>query len=426
MIEYRVGSVRKLLRDIPDGSVDAVITSPPFLGLRSYLDPEHPDKAEEIGSEPTPAAFLDTLLELSAEWRRVLAPHGSIAIELGDTYAGSGGGGGDYDLGGMRDGQVRFRGSAWAERKAQQDQRNGQRGVAGWPLAKSLCMIPQLYPSCLAYGANLLTGCESPAGQWRVRNIIAWCRPNPPVGALGDKCRPATSYITVACTGRRRWWDMDAERVPYSPNTNARVAQGVERRERTAKTSPDGNRASLAEVPNDGAGAPLLDWWEIPTQPYAGSHYATFPIELPRRLISLMCPLRVCQVCGKPSERIVGEVEYVPDSAHRSGVTAMRDGERVAEGVNSFRGGGNKGVVRTAPTLGWSDCGHDAWRPGVVLDPFAGSGTTLAAALGLGRSAIGIDLDERNVHLARERVGMFLQVSDRPPSVTGRNGLDPR
>jgi DNA modification methylase len=62
-------------------------------------------------------------------------------------------------------------------------------------------------------------------------------------------------------------------------------------------------------------------------------------------------------------------------------------------------------------TLGWTDCGHDTWRTGIVLDPFAGSGTTLEAAQLVGRHAIGIDLDERNAELARDRVGMFLEVT---------------
>jgi DNA modification methylase len=61
-------------------------------------------------------------------------------------------------------------------------------------------------------------------------------------------------------------------------------------------------------------------------------------------------------------------------------------------------------------TLGWTDCGHDAWRTGIVLDPFAGSGTTLDAAQAVGRHAIGFDLDDRNADLARERVGMFLEI----------------
>ena len=85
-----------------------------------------------------------------------------------------------------------------------------QGGGPGWPLAKSLTGIPTLYPWSLAYGRNLLTGTDSPAGQWRIRNMIVWARPNPPVGALGDKFRPATSYITVACKSAKRYFDLDA------------------------------------------------------------------------------------------------------------------------------------------------------------------------------------------------------------------------
>jgi len=89
---YHVGDVFDVMATMPDESVDLVLTSPPFLALRSYLPDDHPDKAREIGSEPTPAEFLDTLLALTAEWDRLLAPHGSICVELGDTYASTGGG----------------------------------------------------------------------------------------------------------------------------------------------------------------------------------------------------------------------------------------------------------------------------------------------------------------------------------------------
>lgn len=68
-------------------------------------------------------------------------------------------------------------------------------------------------------------------------------------------------------------------------------------------------------------------------------------------------------------------------------------------------------MVRITETVGWTDCGHNNWRPGIVLDPFAGTGTTLAVATGHGRDAIGIDIDERNAHLAEERIGpMFLTI----------------
>jgi hypothetical protein len=103
------------------------------------LPSDHPDKHREIGSEPTPAAFLSTLLALTREWRRILAPHGSICVELGDTYSGSGGAGGDYDADGLRAGQERFQGSAARNKPGFASfaggNRNGSGGGPGWPLA---------------------------------------------------------------------------------------------------------------------------------------------------------------------------------------------------------------------------------------------------------------------------------------------------
>src|SRR5690606_38472642 len=141
---FLIGDVFEVMATLPDQSVDLVLTSPPFLALRSYLPDDHPDKAKEIGSEPDPATFLDTLLRLTAEWGRLLTPHGSIAVELGDTYAGSGGAGGDYNEGGLREGQGKFDGAARRGRVVDHD--SGRRNPGpGWPLDKSLCFIPQLY-----------------------------------------------------------------------------------------------------------------------------------------------------------------------------------------------------------------------------------------------------------------------------------------
>ena len=399
---FIVGDVFDVLATLPDQSVDCIVTSPPFLALRSYLPADHPDKAKEIGAEPTPAAFLDTLLDLTAELRRVLTPHGSICVELGDTYAGSGGRGGDYLPGGLREGQPGFGGSAERQRAgnaAHWRQKNAQRGA--WPLDKSLTGIPTLYAWSLAYGRNLLNP-EHIIEPWRVRNLIAWCRPNPPVGALGDKVRPASSYVTVACMDRKRYFDLDAERTPLT-EPGAVKSHSTEQRNHSA-----GWKSNSASIVQNPAGAPLLDWWAIPTQPYAGAHYATFPEELPRRLISLMCPQKVCQECGEPSRRIVD----VTHEANRSTNGPQSIERRHLEGGSA---GFGVRADRVTETLGWTDCGHDAWRPGIVLDPFAGSGTTLAVAVGMGRQAIGIDLDERNALLAEQRVGMFLTVDDGTP-----------
>ncbi len=395
-VRVLIGDAIEQMRTLPDDSVDLVLSSPPFLALRSYLPPRHPDKAKEMGSESTPGEFLDALLDVVEECARVLAPHGSLCIELGDTYAGSGGAGGDYgtlDPGhaGLRGGQPKFDGSALASRRTRNANRpsgertrvdgNGkvyrggerQADHHGWPLDKSLCLVPELFRFALVYGVNPLTGRETE--RWRVRNVVRWVRPNPPVGALGDKFRPATSELVVACKSRRRYFDLDAVRRPGSPNTHARTARGVEAVPRSGKSAErGGNWRTLPEL-HSSDGAPPLDWWAIPTAPYAGAHYAAYPPGLCVRPIKAMCPPQVCTVCGEPRRRIKEQ--------HKS---------------------------TTTTTTGWTDCGHDLYRRGVVLDPFAGSGTTGQVADGHGRDAVLIDLDPRNLALIEERIGtMFLQ-----------------
>lgn len=467
------GDTRSVLAQLPDGCVDLVATSPPFLALRSYLPDDHPDKALEIGSEPTPAAFLDTLLACSADWRRVLAPHGSICVELGDTYSGSGGAGGDYNPDGLRDGQPRFRQVGSREHRPERKGTGADGGArtvpmnggAGWPLAKSVCFIPELYGASLAYGRNLLTGQPSPAGDWRVRNKIQWVRPNPPVGALGDKVRPATSMLTWACVSDKRWFDLDAVRVPSGrPVETVKVGTASASKGVSGGDSgnPDKERAS-----HNPAGAPPLDWWCIPPGGYRGAHYAVFPPELMRIPIEASCPRRVCRTCGTPSRRISGGAtldayrgsdrpqtiravaladehgltdEHIaairatgPNDAGKAVVVNNGAGKNsdevkaLAAEAKAVLGGYFREFVTTGNaatnTLGWTTCGCDGadglridgyhtgtgWRPGIVLDPFGGSGTTALAATGMSRDAILIDLDDTNADLARERLGMSLE-----------------
>jgi DNA modification methylase len=397
------GDVFEQMAKLADGSVDLIVTSPPFLALRSYLPADHPDKDKELGSETTPAAFLSTLLALTREWRRVLAPHGSIAVELGDTYSGSVLGFTEADqTEGWRDGK-RFR----------HKQEGNDRKGPGWPLAKSLCGIPTLYAWSLAYGRNLLDPADT-IDPWRIRNVIVWHRPNPPVGALGDKVRPSTSYITVATVAANRWFDLDAERTEYADITIKKKGGG-----KVALNGPSsahhGGRLSEAKLTH--AGAPPLDcWfdeadgddvWTIPTQPYAGAHYATWPIRLASRLINLMCPRSVCLVCGEPRRRVTEDNPEL--AAAKVAVGGKWQSGGLEKGLKRPKGVDRIDVPGYRNTLGWSTCGHDNWRNGVTLDPFAGSGTTLAAASGRGRDNIGRDIEGPNLDLARARIGMFLE-----------------
>lgn len=412
---FIVADVFDGLETLKDHSVDLVLTSPPFLALRSYLPADHPLKNREIGAEATPADFLDTLLDVVQACDRVLAPHGSIVFELGDTYSGSGGGGGDYLEGGLREGQPGFGGSKerqkegnaehWRKKNAWKMNQEYPGADIGWPLDKSLTGIPTLFTWSLAYGRNLLRP-DHEIEKWRIRNLIVWCRPNPPVGALADKFRPASSYMTVACKSKHRWFDLDAVRHPADP-ANKRMS------ELTRNDIPGRTDQVMNPVGEDGqriisnpAGAPPLDWWEVTTQPYKGSHYATWPEKLLVKPILSMCPERVCTACGEPSRRIIAVDEETRQANREKSGFAARDGRE----DGGYTGGYDSPEIET---LGWSDCGHDAWRRGVVLDPFAGSGTTGAVATGLGRDAVMIDIDDRNADLARDRIGMFLTVEDK-------------
>ena len=408
---YLVGDVFDVMAAMPDRSVDLVLTSPPFLALRSYLPDDHPDKAKEIGSEPTPAEFIDTLLALTAEWGRLISDTGSIAVELGDTYAGSGGSGGDYADGANRQSQPAWRGSD--ARASAQGAGAAYSGGEGWPMPKSMCLIPHAYALSLSYGRNILTGEPSPAGSWRVRNVIAWCRPNPAVGALGDKVRPATSFMVIACKARDRWFDLDAVRSDH------KTADAITRPRATYRRAHDDDGVSTNTGGNP-AGAPPLDHvglregeadlftddaWLVSTEGYKGHHYATWPRKLLDQPILTMCPREVCTNCGEPRRRIV----------HVEGLSGR---DMLGSGSDNDRNIGMQGPRPPMPditrdTVGWTDCGCGApFRRGHILDPFGGSGTTAVVATAHGRDCTLIDLDERNVDLARDRVGMFLNVPE--------------
>jgi hypothetical protein len=400
---------------LPDGHADLLVTSPPFLALRSYLPADHPDKHREIGSEPTPAAFLDTLYGLTADWGRLVPEWGSICVELGDTMSGSGGAGGDYNADGLREGQPRFRQVGSREHRLEREGTTADGGARvvpvsggpGWPLAKSMCLMPHAYTIGLAYGHNPLTGQPHDAGQWRIRNVITWARPNPPVGSLGKrnpdkrtgdyKFRPACSFITVACRGTGRYFDLDAVRTEsvWEDHRNKYAA----RYDTTGKDKHDarGDGGKFTSSGANPAGAPPLDWhtddldgdwlWKLATAPYPGSHYATYPLALPRRLVLAMCPQSVCSVCGWPRERVT-QVDGL------AGVDFLGKANDRGLGLHGPRPSMPE-IIRT--TLGWTDCGHAAYRPGHVLDPFGGSGTTAVAAALEGRDATLIDLDRRNI-----------------------------
>jgi site-specific DNA-methyltransferase (adenine-specific) len=415
MTTYLIGDATRVLRTMRTGSVDLIMTSPPFLGLRRYVD----GTGDEMGSEGSPAEFVDRLLDVIEECGRVLAPHGSIVIELGDTSAGSGGAGGDYrdrddihDRGFLREGQPKFQGSAAKARTVE----------GAWPMAKSLCLIPESVRWALAYGRNPFNGRVTPP--WIIRNVVSWIRTNPPPGQLHDKFRRGTTTLLVATKSKNRWFDDYEVRTAPSPNSHARTAKGVKQRASTGKSVEEGRGGGWATLHTQhlNNSAPPLDWWLIPSRTYrskVGKHYAAFPEALCVTPILTMCPPQVCNHCGSPRRRITApSAEYSEKLGNSIYPKHEGDPTRMLTGK---AGAHSKDIVRDHVHVGWTkcDCGNgllgESWRNGVVLDPFAGTATTLAVANRLGRDSIGIDFNPANAAIASERIeGLVVEhVEDR-------------
>ena len=343
-----IGDAFAHMATLPDHSVDLIVTSPPFLALRSYLPADHPDKHLEIGSEPTPAAYLTTLLALTREWRRILAPHGSICVELGDTYSRHGASVVQPEHASER---LRHHRSARSGRTCQSN-RSAELGP-GWPLAKSLCGIPTLYAWSLAYGHNLLNP-DDTIEPWRITQPHRLAPPQPPVGALGDKVRPSTSYITVACIvgqtvvrlGRRTDGAASAfeDSAPHRQALAAEALRAARQGQRPAQRA-DGNACG---VPRRWTVGSTATSGPSPPHPYKGAHYATYPPPYPDDSSDSCAPDKSVSSAGNRDGGLRASAEYVSTNGGR--VVNQWAGERRGNAVNQWTvQGGNPGhAVSTA------------------------------------------------------------------------------
>lgn len=209
--------------------------------------------------------------------------------------------------------------------------------------------------------------------------------------------RPTKSHEQVFLFSKnpRYYFDQEAVREPHAPDG----------RKITGRTSTDMTHENhrLAEGERrerwPGAGRNIRSVWEIATQPYPEAHFATFPEELPRRCIAAGCPEWVCATCGKARER---ETEVTYENPGNRSTNGPRSEER--KHMEFGTAGFAQRLEKRTETTGWSDCGHDDYRPGVVLDPFMGSGTTALVARKLGRRAVGIELSPEYAALCARRL----------------------
>lgn len=376
------GDVLAVLRELPAESVDCCVTSPPYWGLRDY------GQEGQLGLEPTPEEYVTRMVEVFREVRRVLAAHGTVWLNLGDSYAGSWSGNSMRPEGG----EQREGGPGFQPLDERVPARSGNVPTGLKP--KDLVGIPWRVAFALQ------------ADGWYLRSDIIWAKPNPMPESVTDRPTKAHEYLFLLSKQPRYYFDAEAVREPHK----------MDGRHVTTVTGQNGSiqHRDGERWPNGGRN--IRSVWEIATQPYPEAHFATFPEELARRCIAAGCPEEVCRVCGKARERIT-LTELVPTKkAAKTFVVDARDAgaDGNDQGSNRQKDGHKPGWRNDVTTLGFTDCGHDDYRPGTVLDPFMGSGTVAYVARKLGRHAVGIDLSEEYLKLAARRLQQQSLFADTP------------
>lgn len=314
------GDVRTTLPTIPEGCVDAIITSPPYFQLRDY------DHDSQVGLEDSVSAWVDELRVVLRGLHRVLKPTGSLWLNLGDSYS--------------------------------------RQHTAGAP------------PKSLLFGPERVALAMIEDG-WTIRNKVVWAKPNPMPSSVGDRLNTTWEVIFHAVKQRDYYFDLDAIREPHKSERTKLTNDSTRiKRTKPAWAGPlAGAKDGLARLRQAGmSGHPLGknpgDVWTVATSNFRGAHFATYPTDLLTAPILSTVPERTCEVCGRPWTR-----RHVP----------------------------RRQLQTIQPTQPTCDCRKGA-LPGLVLDPFFGSGTTAIAALDHHRDWLGIEVNPDFVDLAEARI----------------------
>lgn len=339
------GDCREELRQLPPKSVHCCVTSPPYFGLRDY------GNVEQIGLEPTPDEFVSALVGVFREVRRVLRDDGTVWLNLGDSYTGSGKGGNPENS--PHNKQATNRGSQTVGvLYGRTDEKTGGSARAA--------AVENVTRKTFDLGPKQLLGIPwrvafaLQADGWYLRQDIIWHKPNPMPESVRDRCTKAHEYVFLLSKSPRYFFDQEAILEPSSPNTHARLSQNVqeqvgsERAHAGQKTNGamkavgrkfDPGKGNKNNPSFDAAMAIMPDKrnkrsvWTVPTRSYKEAHFATYPPDLIEPCIKAGCP-----------------------------------------------------------------------AGGTVLDPFGGAGTTGLVADRLQRNAVLIELNPEYAQMARDRI----------------------
>ena len=271
-IELIEGDCREVLRELPDQSVNCIVTSPPYFGLRDY------GVENQMGLEPTPNEFVQALVGVLREARRVLRDDGTLWLNLGDSYAGSWGAqsrpnGNDVKstLGG---------GSMLSARQIMAHPKGVNTGsLKNTPGLKNKDLIG--IPWRVAFALQ--------ADGWYLRQDIIWAKPNPMPESVRDRCTKAHEYIFLLSKSPTYYFDWQAMQEPVAASTVARLAQPTLADQAGSDRVPGKTNGPMKAVGNSET-RNRRSVWTVTTKPFKEAHFATFPPDLIEPCVLAGCP----------------------------------------------------------------------------------------------------------------------------------------
>ena len=252
-MNYKIlqGDSLEVLKTLEPESINCCITSPPYWGLRDY------GHDKQLGLEPTPEQYVENMVAVFRKVWQVLKEDGVMWLNLGDSYNGSGGAGGDYSTGGLKEGHPKYPGRNITTLKP-----------------KDLVGIPWRVAFALQ------------ADGWYLRQDIIWHKPNPMPESVKDRCTKAHEYIFLMSKSANYHFDSEAikeKATGLDPgNKNPTRANGTYHREGTL--SSNSHKIEAKEYRNK------RSVWSVTVKPYSEAHFATFPKELIEPCVLAGCP----------------------------------------------------------------------------------------------------------------------------------------
>ena len=368
------GSALEKLKELDDKSIQTCITSPPYWGLRNY------NVEGQLGLESTPQQYVQKLVEIFREVKRVLKDDGTVWLNLGDSYAGT-------RPMGTSDNEIDAYGRV---NKTLQHTTSQGKLVKGLK-PKDLVGIPWRVAFALQEDG------------WYLRQDIIWNKPNPMPESVTDRCTKSHEYIFLLSKSERYYYENELIKEPTVQVGAKNVIGGTKYPGKYQNIGKSGNQYEDLGTKNK------RSVWNMTTKPYKEAHFATFPEVLPETCIRASCSLGNCSNCGKPLK-----LEKERDKHPTRDMEAQRQASKEKTGRTDGHISGPSGQVDKVRTLGYiADCDCDPsdrdFITPTVLDPFAGAGTTGLVAMKLGKAAVLIELNPEYVELIHKRLNSFQQ-----------------